>query len=79
MPTHSVTFTVPDEIERAFSEAFSGENRSTVIARLMQQAVEDRQRQRRRAAAIDALVAQRRAQQPMAAAKVATARRLGRP
>jgi hypothetical protein len=70
---------VPDEIERAFSEAFSGENRSTVIARLMQQAVEDRQRQRRRTAAIAALLAQRRAQQPMATAKVAMARRLGRP
>jgi len=79
MPTSTVNFSVPDEIKRAFNEAFSGQNKSAVIARLMQQAVEDRQRQRRRAVAIDALVAQRRAQRPVAGRKVAAARREGRP
>ncbi len=79
MPTSTVNFSVPDEIKRAFNEAFSGQNKSAVIARLMQQAVEDRQRQRRRAVAIDALLAQRRAQRPVAVGKVAAARREGRP
>jgi hypothetical protein len=79
MPTSTVNFSVPDEIKRAFNEAFSGQNKSAVVARLMQQAVEDRQRQQRRAAAIDALLAQRRVQRPVATGKVAAARRAGRP
>jgi hypothetical protein len=79
MPTSTVNFSVPAEIKRAFNEAFAGENKSSVVAQLMAQAVEDRQRQRRRAAAIDALLEQRRAQRPVAAAKVAAARQKGRP
>ena len=79
MPTSTVNFSVPDEIKRAFNEAFSGENKSAVVARLMQQAVEDRQRRQRRAAAIDALLAQRRVQRPVGTGKVAAARRVGRP
>jgi hypothetical protein len=78
MPTSTVKFSVPDEIKRAFNEAFSGQNKSAVIARLMQQAIEDRHRQRRRTAAIEALLAQRLAQRPVAGRKVAAARREGR-
>jgi FKBP-type peptidyl-prolyl cis-trans isomerase (trigger factor) len=79
MPTSTVNFSVPDEIKRAFNEAFAEENKSAVIARLMEQAVEERQRQRRRAAAIDALLEQRRVQHPVAAPDVAAARHQGRP
>ena len=79
MSTSTVNFSVPAEIKRAFNEAFAGENKSAVIARLMQQAVEDRQRQRRRAAAIDALLDRRRRQRPVSAVEVAGARREGRP
>ncbi len=79
MPTSTVNFSVPEEIKRAFDEAFAGQNKSAVVARLMAQAVEERQRQRRRAAAVDALLEQRQAQRPVTAAKVAAARRKGRP
>jgi hypothetical protein len=79
MPTSTVNFSVPEDLKRAFNKAFDGENKSAVIARLMQQAIEDRQRQRRRAAAIDALLELRRSQRPVGAAKVAAARREGRP
>jgi hypothetical protein len=79
MPTSTVNFSVPIEIKRAFNEAFVGENKSAVAARLMQQAVEERHRQRRRAAAIDALLEQRQTQRPVTEARVASARRKGRP
>jgi hypothetical protein len=79
MPTSTVNFSVPTEIKRAFNEAFAGENKSAVIARLMQQAVEDRQRQRRRVVAIDALLDRRRRQRPVSAVEVARARAEGRP
>lgn len=79
MSTSTVNFSVPDEIKREFNETFAGENKSALIARLMRQAVEERQRERRRAAAIEVLLERRRAQRPAAEAEVAAARRKGRP
>ena len=58
----TASFSVPDEVKQAFQEAFAREDRNAVIARLMQQAVEDKKRQQRRAAAIDALLDLRRQQ-----------------
>ncbi len=79
MPTSTVNFSVPQEVKQAFNEAFAGENKSAVIARLMERAIEERQQRLRRAAAIDALLEQRRTQRPVTAAKVTAARRAGRP
>ena len=75
----TVNFSVPEEIKEAFQKAFANENRSAIIARLMQEAVEERQREQRRAAAIDALLELRRKQAPASDAEIAEARREGRP
>ena len=75
----TVNFSVPDEIKEAFQEAFANENRSAIIARLMQEAVEDRRRQQRRAVAIDALLDVRRKATPVSDKEIARARRAGRP
>lgn len=75
----TVNFSVPDQVKRAFNDAFKGENKSAVIARLMQQAVEDRLRKRRRAAAIDALLELRHEQPPVSDEEIARARRAVRP
>ncbi len=75
----TVNFSVPEEIKQAFQEAFANENRSAVIARLMQQAVEEKHRQRRRASAIEALLDLRRKQRPASDAEIARARKVGRP
>jgi hypothetical protein len=79
MTTSTVNFSVSEEIKREFNETFAGENKSALIARLMRQAIEERQRQRRRAAAIEALLELRRGQRPATAVEVAAARRKGRP
>jgi metal-responsive CopG/Arc/MetJ family transcriptional regulator len=79
MPISTVNFSVPEEIKQAFNEAFASENKSAIIARLMQQAVEERRRLRQRASAIDALLAQRRTQRPASEAEVTQARDEGRP
>jgi hypothetical protein len=79
MPTSTVNFSVPAEVKQAFNKAFAGENKSAVIARLMERAIEERQQRLRRAAAIDALLEQRRTQRPVTAAEVAAAHRAGRP
>jgi len=75
----TVNFSVPEEIKEAFQEAFANENKSAVIARLMQQAVAEKQREKRRAAAIDALLDLRRKQRPVSDAEIARARKAGRP
>ena len=75
----TVNFSVPEDIKEAFQEAFANENRSAVIARLMQQAVAEKQREQRRAAAIDALLDLRRKQRPVSDAEIARARKAGRP
>lgn len=75
----TVNFSIPDEIKEAFQETFANENRSAIIARLMKEAVEDRKRQERQAAAIDALLDLRRKQRPASDKEIAGARRAGRP
>jgi hypothetical protein len=75
----TVNFSVPEEIKDAFQRTFAGENWSAIIARLMQEAVEERQREQRRAAAIDAVIELRRHQAPASDEEIAEARRAGRP
>jgi metal-responsive CopG/Arc/MetJ family transcriptional regulator len=75
----TVNFSVPDEIKEAFQQTFAHENRSAIIARLMQEAVEERRRQQRRATAIEALLDLRQRQRPVTDEEIAQARRAGRP
>jgi hypothetical protein len=75
----TVNFSVPEQVKRAFNEAFAGENKSAILTRLMEQAVEERHRQRRREAAIDRLLTLRREQAPVSDEAIADARRQDRP
>jgi hypothetical protein len=61
----TVNFSVPDDVKAAFNAAFRGENKSAIIAQLMRQAVDERQRQEQRAGAIDALLGLRCRAKPM--------------
>lgn len=75
----TVTFSVPETIKREFQEAFAGENKSAIIARLMQQAVEERRREQAQSAAIDKLLELRKTVPPVTDAQIRRARRFGRP
>ncbi len=72
-------FSVPDDVKRAFDREFAGEYKSRVIARLMMQAVEERNLQRTRASAIDAVLKRRRACKPITLKQFRAARTTGRP
>jgi hypothetical protein len=74
----SVKFSVPEDVKRAFNKAFASEDRSGVLTRLMRQAIEERERQRRRAVAIDALLRLRKRLHPANECEVRKARRSGR-
>jgi len=70
----TVNYSVPDDVKTAFNREFAGENKSAVVAELMEQAVAERRRGRRRAKAVDQLLALRRKTKPVSAAAVRRAR-----
>ncbi|WHZ15053.1 MAG: hypothetical protein OJF52_001894 [Nitrospira sp.] len=75
----TVNFSVPEDVKKKFDKAFAGENKSRVIAQLMVQAVEDQLAQKRRSAAVDAMLSRRRTKRPVTAREVRRARETGRP
>jgi hypothetical protein len=70
----TVNFSVPDEVKEAFNEAFAGRNKSAVIADLMMRAVEEEQTRKRRARAVDRLLARRGAKRPVNRGEILAAR-----
>lgn len=75
----TVNFSVPDDIKKAFNKTFAGENKSAVLARLMREAVHERERQKRRAVAIDVLLGLRARTRPVSGSVIRKTRRKGRP
>lgn len=75
----TVNFSVPDEVKAEFNRVFARENKSSVIARLMMQAVEERRLQKQRGRAIDSILRRRRSQKPATDSQIRAARIAGRP
>lgn len=75
----TVNFSVPEHIKQTFNRTFQGENKSAVIARLMQQAIDERIRQHRRSAAINAILALHEQQPPTSDEEIARVRESLRP
>lgn len=75
----TVNFSVPEDVKREFLETFASENKSAVITRLMREAIDERKRQQKRAAAIDALLELRSRNRPVPDKKIRRARERGRP
>lgn len=75
----TVNFSVPEEVKAEFNRVFARENKSSVIARLMMQAVEERRLQKQRARAIDKLLKLRSQSKPITTEEFNEARHAGRP
>ena len=75
----TVNYSVPDEVKEQFNRVFARENKSSVVARLMMQAVEERRAQRERIRAVNALLRLRRTRKPLTIKQFNEARRAGRP
>ena len=75
----TVNFNVPDEVKEQINRAFARENKNSIIARLMMQAVEERSLQKQRARAIDRLLKLRSQREPITMEEFNEARRAGRP
>jgi hypothetical protein len=75
----TVNFSVPDDLKAAFNATFEGQNKSAVIAGLMREAIEREQRRRASVDAIDRILARQRGAPKVGRARIAAARRKGRP
>ncbi len=74
----TVNFSVPDEVKEAFNKAFAGENKSAIIARLMRQAVEEKERQLRNQAIIEEILRLREKSPKVTDEEIRRAREEGR-
>ena len=61
----TVSFSVPDEVKEAFDEAFTGRDKSAVIADLMRKAVEWVRRRERRRDAVGRILERRHGRSPL--------------
>ena len=75
----TVNFSVPEEVKEEFNRIFARENKSSIVARLMMQAIEERRLQKQRARAIDRLLKLRSQHKPVTTEEINKARRAGRP
>ena len=63
MPT--MNFSVPDRVKEEFNEYFAGENKSAILTRLMEEAINEKKKQARRAKAMDAILEFRKTAKPI--------------
>jgi len=52
----TVNFSIPDDVKQEFNRLFANENKSALLTRLMQQAIEDYKRKQRRRTAMDKIL-----------------------
>ena len=70
----TVNFSVPDDVKQAFNEEFAQENKSAILTRLMQRAIEESRIKKRRHDAIEAILASRENQVLVSANDISNAR-----
>ena len=71
----TINFSVPDEVKQAFNIEFAKENKSAILTRLMEQAIEESRIKKRRHNAIDAILALREQQTTVLLDEISNARK----
>ena len=49
----TMTFSIPDEVQKAFDEAFEGANKDAIVANLLRRAIKEKLRRNRPAGLVD--------------------------
>ena len=75
----TVNFSVPDDVKERFNKAFAGQNKSQIIAELMNRAVEEQALKKSRAKAIERLASRRTRRPSTTTRTLRKAREEGRP
>ena len=66
----TVNFSVPEDVRQEFNQLFAKENKSAILTRLMQQAIEEKRQQQRRQQAIDKILQLRGSQASVSMAEI---------
>lgn len=66
----TINISIPEKLKQRFFKAFPDENRSALVARLIERAIEERERRRRGDAAVSRLLARRAHTRPISTAEV---------
>jgi metal-responsive CopG/Arc/MetJ family transcriptional regulator len=74
----TVSFSVPEDVKRAFNDTFQGQNKSAIIADLMREAVERAGRKQRHHRAIARILKRRKNAPTVTEADIRAAREEGR-
>ena len=61
----TMNFSVPERVKEEFNTYFAGENKSAVLTRLMESAIEEKKKQAQRAKAMDAILEFRKTSKPI--------------
>ncbi|MHB8423390.1 MAG: hypothetical protein ACYDAM_11640 [Leptospirales bacterium] len=75
----TVNFSVPEQVKQIFNDVFKGQNKSAIIAALMQEAVEREQRKKQGQEAYRNILERRRNAPVITEEQFRTAREHGRP
>jgi metal-responsive CopG/Arc/MetJ family transcriptional regulator len=75
----TVNFSVPEDVKKAFNEAFKDQNKSAIIADLMREAVERAARKQRSHQAIGRILERRKHAPAVTDEEIKAAREEGRP
>lgn len=75
----TVNFSVPDNLKKRFNEVFANENKSHIIADLMETAIAEHEKKIRRAKAIDSLFDLRKSQKSISLEALQKIRKSDRP
>jgi hypothetical protein len=66
----TMNFSVPEDVKERFNRVFAGRNKSAVVTRLLEEAIAQAERQQASDAAIERILARRRAAPPTSAEEV---------
>lgn len=66
----TINLSIPEKLKVRFYRAFPHENRSALIARLIERAIEERERKRRGEEAVDRILSRRSRTKPVTSAQV---------
>lgn len=61
----TMNFSVPERVKEEFNKYFAGENKSAVLTRLMEEAINAKKKEERRAKAMDAILELRKTTKPI--------------
>lgn len=61
----TMNFSVPDRVKEEFNEYFAGENKSAILTRMMEEAINEKKKQAQRAKAMDAILEFRKTSKPI--------------